>query len=659
MAVAVVAHAANDSSKKKVGAGKITTWRMSNDYGIADTLTVDTSQVNLAMRSVMNDHSIAWSYNGNMVSPMESKIFFDRTGNGLLGTTGTQGDDWRAGGIKPLGGVRRKMDFLFAQAYSPFIFTPQDVQYYQTTVAYSDIKYNRSFTAYHEENDLRFSFTGNINRRTNLGVKMHYLNSPGQYTSQEAKDFGGYLFGSYDGNHYGLHASVGFNKLQNFESGGLQDPSLLHGELNAADLPVNLKAMSGYKHIFGYLDHHYSITVERERKEKIPGKYGRPDRDTTYTVYIPVTTFNHTFEVNNGIRRYLEKQVDSAFYDTTYFRTSTNDTAQVLTIRNTLAVTFNEEFNRLLKFGATAYAVNECQRFQFIDAPGDSLIGTHWTNNTWVGGSIYKNHGKWVRFGVNGDVCLVGYKLGEFQVNGHVDGAFPMKKDSLLMRVTAYVKNEAPDWFLQHYRSNHYIWENDFNKVYRFFVGGEVSYPSTWFKARARVGFENLTNYIAFTSAGPVQQEGSIQVLSVDGRLDITTPWINLENTVVWQHSTSSAIPLPDLALYHNLYYHGWWARRAMYAQIGVDMRYNTAYYASVLNPALGQFCVQDDVKVGNYPVLNLYLNFYVKLLKLKFFGQWQHFNYYFMKEPNYLSMPNYAMNPAQFRAGLSWYFWR
>ena len=37
----------------------------------------------------------------------------------------------------------------------------------------------------------------------------------------------------------------------------------------------------------------------------------------------------------------------------------------VLTIRNTLSVTFEEEFNRILKFGATVYAINECQRHLF------------------------------------------------------------------------------------------------------------------------------------------------------------------------------------------------------------------------------------------------------------------------------------------------------
>lgn len=661
------------------------TWQMDNDYGIADTVAVDTAEVNFPMRDALNDHSIAWAYNGNLISPLQSKIYFDRSGNGMMGATGTGSDIWTGGGLGLASGVRTKSNFIFETAYEPYIYTPKDVRFCRTTVAYSDIAYKKGFTTYHAENDIAFSFTGNINKKTNIGLKLNYLNSPGHYTSQEGKAFSGYVFGSYDGDHYGLHSAIILNKISNFENGGLVDPTQLNGSLKPEDLPTRLNAMSGLRNIAFFLDHHYSITVEREQTTTIKGRRGAEDRDSTYTVFIPVTTFNHYFEVNNSTKRYIEKQAKQGFYDELHLNPSaTNDSANILNIRNTLAVTFNEEFNRLLHFGATAYATNEFQRYQYktgqadtLVPPGfgidfealmttplhlmpDTIVGTKWTNNTWVGGSIYKNQGKWVRFNVNGDVCLAGYKLGEFQVNGHVDGDFRIGKDTMHVRASAYLKNETPDWYAQHYRSNHFVWNNDFDKTYRFYVGGELSYPTTWVKARARVGFENLTRYIYFGADGyPVQMDGNIQVLSADARVDITTPWVNLENTVVYQMSSSEAVPLPTVALYHNLYYHGWWAKKAMFAQIGVDMRYHTAYYAPALNPAIGQFCIQNDVKIGNYPVLNLYANVYVKLLKLKFFAQWQHFNYYFMKQNNYLSMPNYAMNPSIFRAGLAWHFWR
>lgn len=664
----------------------IDVWHMPNDYGIADTTHIDTSGINLPMRDVFNDQSIAWNYNGNLISPAQSRIYFDRAGNGMLSSTGTGADWWLGGGLGVANLPHRKIDFLFGNAYEHYVLTPQDVRYSRTTVPYSDISYKKGFTTYHAENDLSFNFIGNLSKRTNLGIKMNYLNSPGHYTSQEAKAFSGAVFGSYDGDNYGLHAALTFNKISNFENGGLRDVTQLGGLLKPEDLPVKMAGMSGFRYISGFLDHHYSITVDREHKDVIKGKHGEPDRDTTYIVKVPMMTFNHTLEINNSTKRYIEHQSNQGFFQHTFLNpATTRDTAYVLNIRNTLAFTLNEEFNKLMHFGVTAYATNEFQRFAFgvgqydtlnnttwfqpfepiptaiPHLMSDTLVGYKWVNNTWVGGSIYKNQGRFVRFSANGDVCLVGHKLGEFQVNGHVDGEFRLGKDSLRMRASAYLRNETPDWFVQHYRSNHYIWDNDFGKTYRFYVGGEVSYPTTWVKPKAKVGFENITHHIYFGQDGlPVQHSGNIQVLSADARVDVTTPWINLENSAVWQLSPDSTMPLPMLSLYHNLYYHGWWVHGAMFAQIGVDMRYHTAYYAPLLNPATGQFCIQNQTKIGNYPVLNAYINIYVKLLHLKFFAQWQHFNYYFMKNSQaYLHMPDYAMNPAVIRAGAHWYFWR
>lgn len=97
-----------------------------------------------------------------------------------------------------------------------------------------------------------------------------------------------------------------------------------------------------------------------------------------------------------------------------------------------------------------------------------------------------------------------------------------------------------------------------------------------------------------------------------------------------------------------------------MDAQIGVDMRYFTSYYAPILNPATAQFCVQNTTKVGNYPILNVYANFYVRSLHLRFFAHYTHFNHLFMKStPNYFAMPGYPMNPDIFRAGLAWHFYK
>lgn len=629
--------AAKDKTVKTI----IKSWQLPSPTLLADTVPmVDTTFLNLPMREYNNLYSISNSWNGNIVSPIQSRIFFARM---------------------------HTIDDIFAQQYQPYILTSGTLRYYNTTIPYSHIAYKKGFTKNHEENEINFFFTGNINRRTNLGLEINYLNGLGHYASQEAKAFNGAIFSSYTGDHYAMHASLSFNNLSNFENGGLKTPSDLSGPLQPEDLPVRLNAMSAYRYIYGFLNQSYSIGTERQHTDsiEITNNFGEKEmHDTIITEYIPMITFAHTFETNNSVRRYRENQADQGFYPNTYTNPQqTHDSTNVLTIQNTLSVTFEEAFNRVLRFGATVFARNECQRFLNPLAPAetDTLWQQKWTNNTFVGGAIYKKTGNYIRYGVTGDVCVVGYKIGEFNVDGHIDAGFRLGKDSMTITARAYVRNETPSYYMQHYHGNHIRWENEFSKTYRFYVGGQIAYPTTWVKPKLNIGFENLTRYIYFDEQGlPQQHDGNIQVLAVDAQVDLTTPWINLENHVIYQMTSSRYLPLPDLTLYHNLYYHGSWFRRAVDAQIGVDMRYFTRYYAPLLNPATGQFCIQDQQRIGNYPVMNVYASFYVRLLQLKFFAQYSHFNHLFMRNNlNYMAMPDYPMNHDTFRAGLSWHFLR
>lgn len=647
-------------AKDKTVPTVIRTWQLDHWTGMADTLNrVDSSFMDMPMRNVINDYSISCITNSNLISPSQSRIYFDR---------------------------QQRADFIFADAYTPYIIAPQNVCFHHTTTPYSTVGYKKGFVTNLDENDLSFSFTGNINRKTNLGMTIDYLNSYGRFSSQEGKTVYGSVFGSYNGDHYSFQAAFTWNSLSNFENGGLLNPEDLQGSLNPEDMPVTMQGMSGFRYLSGYINHYYSICVERERKvhyreKNEEGQWEK--KDSIKIEYVPVTTFRHIFEVTDATKRYLEQKASQGFYTTNYRNpASTRDTAACLTIRNTLTVTFEEEFNTLLKFGAMVYATNECQRHmsaigqseRLIDADNvvnypftttqpaslhlmpDTLFGEKWTNNTYVGGSLYKNRGKYIHYGFDGNVCLLGYKLGEFQVNGHLDAGFRVGKDSMTIQAKTYIKNQTPDFYLQHYRSNHYVWDNNFYKTYRFYVGGEVSYPTQWVTTRLGVDFENLTRYIYWSENGtPQQMDGNIQVLAANLQFNITTPWVNFDNTVVYQHATSAYLPLPALTMYNNLYYHGTWFR-AMDAQIGIDLRYFTRYYAPLLNPALGQFCAQNTQQVGNYPVMSVYANFYVRSIRLKFFAQYKHFNASFMNK-QYYEMPGYPMAPDIFRAGLAWHF--
>ncbi len=641
------------AAKTKLPKTVIRAWTLPHPIALADTQRLDTSFLNFPMRNELYDLSICNLYNGNLVSPVMSAIYFDRT---------------------------HKTDFLFGNQYDIYTTTPQDVRFYNTTTPYSSISYKRGFKTYHEDDELKFMFTGNITPRWNLGTTLNLTSAVGHYKSQAGKTFNGSVWTSYNGNHYSVQAAFTFNKLSTFENGGLADPMQIRNtELETEDLPTNMSGMTGYRYLAGYLNHYYSICVERNQKVHYRERDERGrwvELDSTRVIYVPVMTFRHVFETNEQTRRYLEQEHQNMYANTYYDLHSTRDSAATLTIRNTLSATFEEEFNTVLKFGATVFAYHEAQRFLNEDAhipadpnvKADTLYDYTWTNNVFVGGELYKNRGKYVHYGFGGEVCVVGYKIGQFNVYGHLDGGFRVGKDSLTLYADASFGNQTPNYYLLHYNSNHYRWgynestqdENQFTKPYRFHVGGQVAYPTKWVTPRIKVDYENLSKYIYFEKGAmkPKQMtEGSISLLALDAELNLTTPWFNLDNHVIYQYSSSDIIAVPTIALYSNLYYHGTWFK-ALDAQIGVDVKYNTRFYAPLWDPALGQFCSQTDDKVGGYPTLSAYVNFYVRLLHLRFFAQYQHFNASFMTR-DYFSMPYYPTNPDVFRAGLAFHFYK
>ena len=617
----------------------VRTWTMPSFSAVADTIAFrDTATLNFVDVDVQQLYSLSSAMNGNiLVSHIESRVVRDRL---------------------------KTIDDPFAWSLTPYVVTPQQQRYFNTTTPYSTVSYKRGFVTGHEEHDIDFLFTGNIGRKTNLGIEMDYLNSAGHYANTAGKVFRGSVWGSYTGAHYSMHGAFGWSQLSTFDNGGLVDVEDLHSKLHAEDLPVHLNAMTGYRYLSGYLHNQYAITKEREYHDSIEvvedGQ--RVKRDTVKVEHIPLITFSHIFETNNSNRRYVEQTAEQGFYDTIYYNNNeTNDRSDVLTIRNTIAVTFCEAYNTKLKFGASVYAMNECQRFLTDSMGYDSISNYKWYNNTFVGGAIHKHSGTNVHYNVEGQVCVVGYKIGEFDVHGNVDMRFDVGGAPLLVGARAYAKSETPSPYLQRFRSNHIWWDNEFGFTYRFLGGASVGYGYKWVKPRVDFSFENITKPIFFDAASwkPHQYEGNVQIITADVGLDLTTPWINLENRAVIQHTTNdSVMPVPTVILQHRLYYHGTWFK-ALDAQIGVDLRYFTRYHAPVLCPATGMFAVQENTNIGNYPWMSVYANFYVRSIRLRFFAHYQHFNYWFMGDNiDYMAMPGYPTNRDTFRAGLAWHFY-
>lgn len=611
----------------------IRVWNIDGRYGEADTITIDTIITSYQDNNPVNNFSIANSWNGNLGSQLESKIYFNRP------------DD--------------PYQNMFARAYAPYTVLPENVPYYNTKTPFSQLVYRTALPSHREEDNLRVLLTLNANRRVNVGGLCNFIYGRGQYQYQSSQMLTGGFWTTYRGDRYQLNASVMFNSFKNRENGGITDnnyiidPEAVIGtsSIQANNIPVNMdKTKSEYRNYTYHLNHRYNI-----------GRYidqttVTDNNDTTTTsVYQPIISVIHTFRAEDARRKYKETDsIPNNYYTNNYYsgRYSSDSTAY-WSIRNTVAVSLNEQFNKLMRFGLAAFIEYDIRHYGI----GYDSTTVHRTlqHNLRLGGIISKRTGKYIRYSADGQVYLLGPHIGEFDVKGHVTGLFNIAREPLTVTAGAKFQLYSPYYEYSSYYSNHYRWDNlDYRKPINLDIHGSIALPKR--STTLNVRFRNITNYVYLdTEALPRQHGANIQILAVD--LTTTVPlWrFHLDLQAAYQlTSDPDILPLPDLALYANLYYKDRFFH-VLTVQLGISCRYHTAYYGNVWNPALGQFHLQHDLKVGNYPEMNVYANFHLKTVR--FFVQYYHWNKGLFGR-SYLSMPGYPINPATFQFGLSWNFW-
>jgi len=294
-----------------------------------------------------------------------------------------------------------------------------------------------------------------------------------------------------------------------------------------------------------------------------------------------------------------------------------------------------------------------------------------------VGAVLSRTQGKLIHYDVEGELWILGENLGDFTVDGEAGLDIPFgKKDSLLVGLNAYIHSKKPDFYMRQYRNQVTWWDQDgLNNELRTRFMGKLSYPRT--KTRLAVGVENLKNYVYLglqntlkpsSQSGsvipgdythdvkPLQYEPNIQVFSASLGQDFKFGPLGWENEVTYQKTSKSEIlPLPQISLYTNLYmlFH---VAKVLRVQVGGDMRYFTSYYAPDYAPSVGCFAVQDAsqprVKVGNYPIINVYVNLHLKHCRL--YLAMNHVN---QGSGHYYWAPHYPVNPRTFHFGVSWNF--
>lgn len=635
---------------------KLYMWHVSEKLGDRIMIPVDTTSLNFQNTNLVEGMYGHYNYLGNLGSPRLSRLFFER---------GTQ---------EPT---------IFLEPFSSFFFRPDQLNFTNSNIPYTNLTYYKAGNKVNGEERFKAYFSVNVNKRLAFGFNFDYLYGRGYYADQATSHFNAGLFGSYIGERYQVQAMYNNFFLKMNENGGISDDKYITRPEEMDDpggtqyIPTNLEGTSNRNHNFYvYLTQRYRLGFNRETvsvQERKEGNRPAPAagdsippaaQDTIITEeFVPVTSFIHTLKVERSSHRFRANSESDDLYANTYYQAgSSNDSTVAFSVKNTFGISLLEGFNKYAKAGLTAYISHQFSRYELMGTPTEELprpIDRYTEQEIFVGGELAKREGKTLHYKVDGEVGIMDKALGQFRIHGDMDLNFRLWNDTVNFYARGSVTNTLPSFYMRHYHSNHFYWDNDnLNKEFRTRVEGELNI-GRW-KTNLRVGVENVKNYTYFNEyALPTQESGNIQVLDATLKQDFRLGIFHLDNEVTWQQSSNERVlPLPKLSLYHNLYLLTKLAKKVLTVQLGADVRYFTEYDAPTYTPAIQQFNLQNPestVKIGGYPIVNVYANLHLK--RTRIFVMMYHVNAG-MGNRNAFLVPHYPINQRLLKLGVSWNFY-
>ena len=395
--------------------------------------------------------------------------------------------------------------------------------------------------------------------------------------------------------------------------------------------------------------------------------------------YVPVTSFIHTLSFDNYRRIYQAYATPTNFYANTYLADepisgdSIYDKTRHFRLKNIFAISLLEGFNKWAKAGLKAYASHELRHFVLPNYIGTATYNEH---AVYIGGQLSKTQGHTLHYNIIGEFGATGKDAGNIRIDGSIDLNFPLFGDTVQLAASGFFHNTTPPFYYRHYHARHFWWDNDnLDKTMHSRLQGTLSYAKTNTTLRITVdelknyayleqGYTIDNNYNRLNNTVSVSQTSSpITLLTAQLLQNFTLGPLNWENVVTYQKSSNQNIlPVPDLNIYTNLYLR-FKIARVLKCDFGADARYFTQYYAPDYSPALGQYAVQTNtatngtdsrVKIGNYPLINVYANFHLK--HTRFFAMYSHVNAGSFNKAYFLT-PHYPLNERIFRFGVSWNF--
>lgn len=569
-------------------------------------------------------------------------------------------------------------NFSFLNAYKEYLFTPENVVFYNTKVAFSQFSYITSGQTDRAEELFDLTHAQNISPSTGFNISYRNNRTKGLYTNQKSinKNFS-FAF-SHTGKRYTTHFGYIFNSGEIEENGGASDLSEIRDTvINLPEnIAVNLQdAKTKFKGNGFYYSQSLAIPLSRNTSidsilMSVQGKnlsaldslkMIRQQRIESSDVATNSILFlGMAMDFMSYKKLYSDSQAytEEGYYDNWYIDPDyTQDS-----IRET-------NFN--LKFYAQVQPFNQSGPVSLIGGGvGYSNEGYYYfsPSNYITGGSKVQKKsmfvfgdakGKWSRY-LAWDAHLkyypIGYRSQDFTAGGTLKLAAYIRNRPIILTANAEFITEGASYWEENFYSNHFQWSNNFDQEVRTEIKGSLVIPSI----NLEIGGTQVlsTNTVYYNNLSlPTQYTGALSVTSAYISKNFVAGVLHLNNKVLLQTTSNANVaPVPNFAADISYFLRLDVVKDILQMDLGFNGKYYTEYYGYAYNPAISQFYTQQEVKVGGYPMLDAFVT--GKWKRLRFLIKFQHANYELFGGRNYFDIANYPLNRRMLKYGISWSFY-
>ncbi|MFY0254839.1 putative porin [Chitinophaga sp. 30R24] len=532
----------------------------------------------------------------------------------------------------------------------------QDARFYSTSRPYTEMKY---LVGSKQEQVIGISHTQNRTERFNFAIDYHKINSPGYFRTQNTNHDFYRLTSRYQSKNKRANTflSLYFNKINGGENGGIRNDSFLTipGYEQRKTIPVNLGNNTPQAYTFLGSGNLPVKSNYRETGLLIQQQYdwGRGDtihvNDTTeYYKYDPVFRVQYTFNYENDSYQFIDSDPDTSFYSR-HYNFLPGDTVNA---KHTWKMITNDL--SLIQFpirGNLGHFINLGARFESIQ--GTFLDADINFTNLAVHGE-YRNktrNQKW-DFAARGEFYVMGQNIGDYGIYGMLKRHI----NDLLgdVRLSVNNVNREPSYVYKYFNSNRDAWYNT-SLAKQNTTQLQFATDNQKLKYTLAVNYFLFTNYTYFKDYYHSEQDNSLfNLLQIMFSKKFTL------NSFAWyfdlafqQLHGNAPLNVPTVwtrnrfAFEKTLYTH-------LHLMTGIELRYNTGYFADDYSPLTGQFVYQHTTKISNpLPDITAFANFRIKSFSA--YIRAENLNTFLAN--NNFAAPLYPYNNFQFRLGIRWWF--